>query len=332
MIDQYNEIRVCDYKGEHYSVRDNGAVMRHARVGKRIRKYDNLWTLGNPNKHNGYLLLVDNPIHRIVATAFHGNCPGKNYVVDHIDTNRRNNRPENLRWVTRLENILNNEITRARIINICGSIEAFLKKPALLKGHEHIDSNFSWMRTVTPEEAHACLKRMQEWAKEPRKKTKKNTGNLGEWIYKEPQTLFTPSEKQQEEELLSYEIPSLTPNATQIYWATPSFFPCCPSKTKNNPLSEYYKNLKNGATLCYNNLYSSIVYDSVLINEEKYILVITRSINGAKDFALAKITYKGGVFAHENMGSFFSEDGVKKRFTILQGKEWTGPDSIDDYC
>lgn len=89
--------------------------------------------------------------------------------------------------------------------------------------------------------------------------------------------------------------------------------------------------MKNGATLCYNNLYSSIVYDSVLINEEKYILVITRSINGAKDFALAKITYKGGVFAHENMGSFFSEDGVKKRFTILQGKEWTGPDSIDDY-
>ncbi|MBP3764705.1 MAG: HNH endonuclease, partial [Bacteroidaceae bacterium] len=109
MIDQYNETRECDYKGEHYSVRDNGAVMRHARVGKRIRKYDNLWTLGNPNKHNGYLLLVDNPIHRIVATAFHGNCPGKNYVVDHIDTNRRNNRPENLRWVTRLENILNNE-------------------------------------------------------------------------------------------------------------------------------------------------------------------------------------------------------------------------------
>ena len=99
-IDDYNEVKECDYKEEHYSARDNGAVMRHPREGKRIRKDDNVWTFGKP-------------VHRIVAFAFHGNPPTDQHVVDHIDTNRRNNRPENLRWLTRLENALNNPITRA---------------------------------------------------------------------------------------------------------------------------------------------------------------------------------------------------------------------------
>lgn len=47
-----------------------------------------------------------------IATAFHGEPPSPQYVVDHIDTNCRNNRPENLRWLTRLENALMNPITR----------------------------------------------------------------------------------------------------------------------------------------------------------------------------------------------------------------------------
>ena len=29
LIDLFREVKECDYKGEHYSVRDNGAVMRH---------------------------------------------------------------------------------------------------------------------------------------------------------------------------------------------------------------------------------------------------------------------------------------------------------------
>ena len=36
-------------------------------------------------------------VHRIVATVFHGDSPTSEHVVDHIDTNKRNNRPENLR-------------------------------------------------------------------------------------------------------------------------------------------------------------------------------------------------------------------------------------------
>lgn len=103
-VDDYNEVRDCIYKDEHYSVRDNGAIMRYPREGKRVRKDDYVWTFGKPNDKTGYMEIAGQRVHRIVAFAFHGNPPTDQHVVDHIDTNRRNNRPENLRWLTRLEN------------------------------------------------------------------------------------------------------------------------------------------------------------------------------------------------------------------------------------
>lgn len=47
-VDDYKEVKDCIYKDEHYSVRDNGAVMRHQRVGMRKRKLDGVWSFGTP--------------------------------------------------------------------------------------------------------------------------------------------------------------------------------------------------------------------------------------------------------------------------------------------
>lgn len=55
--------------------------------------------------------------------------PSEKHIVDHIDTNRRNNRADNLRWITRLDNILNNPVTRRRIEIAYGSIDAFFENP-----------------------------------------------------------------------------------------------------------------------------------------------------------------------------------------------------------
>ena len=114
-IDDYNEVKECIYKEETYSARDNGAVLRHQRKGVRKRKLDEVWSFGTPNIATGYMDFCGERVHRIVATAFLGPAPSEQHVVDHIDTNRQNNRPENLRWLTKLENILNNEITRKKV-------------------------------------------------------------------------------------------------------------------------------------------------------------------------------------------------------------------------
>lgn len=39
-IDDYKVEVSCEYKGETYSVRDNGAIMRHPKKGGRTRSLD----------------------------------------------------------------------------------------------------------------------------------------------------------------------------------------------------------------------------------------------------------------------------------------------------
>ena len=166
LIDIFDEERTCEYRGEVYSVRDNGAVLRHPRDEKKPRRLDNKWTFGRIDTQHGYLTIGSVPIHRIVATAFWGKAPSKSHVVDHIDTNRQNNRPSNLRWLTRLENIVLNEITRTKLELLCGcSIEDILSDLSILKD-KPLTPQFSWMRTVSKEDAEKSLATWRNWANE----------------------------------------------------------------------------------------------------------------------------------------------------------------------
>lgn len=171
----------CEYKGETYWVRDNGAIFRVARKDKPRRPKDEKWTFGE-SVEKGYAKFCGESVHRIVAYAFLGEPKGGRNVVDHIDTNRQNNRPENLRWVSKLENILLNPTTKAKKEYICGSIENFLKDPSLLNGHEASDTNFAWMRAVTKEEAMNTLYNWQNLISIPRFKSS-SENRIGEWIY-----------------------------------------------------------------------------------------------------------------------------------------------------
>lgn len=328
--DYFNEVRECIYKGEHYSVRDNGSVMRRSREGKRVRKYDNKWTFGKTNEINGYNYIGVERIHRIVAYAFLGEPPTAQYVVDHIDTNRQNNRPENLRWVTRLENALNNEITRAKIEKICGSIEAFLENPAMLKGHEKEDTNFDWMRAVSPKEAKVSLERLSKWAKQP----KFGGGKLGEWVYKEHINSNSLINSFATSDLMTREQASLTPNAIQVDWKTPTEFPSCPEAITNNSLEEYSMRLIKGSVYSRNKYVEAIVLDTAFSEDKKTLIVMCKNEkeDAVKRWLLSKVTCNDNKFFHQNAQSYFEESGALKYFTIAQGKEWTGGLVFEDLC
>ena len=318
----------CIYKEEKYSVRDNGAVWRHCREGKRPRPADNQWTFGKPNTRTGYMEIASIRVHRIVATAFYGEPPTKEHVVDHIDTNKQNNRPENLRWVTRLENVLLNPITTKRIALVCGSVEAFLADPSKFRD-KFQEPNYDWMCTVSQEEAQISLKRMQVWAKSD---MHPSGGSLGEWIYNR-----TTLQNQSVEKIpgISDMIMAKTLNAAQRNWHIPSEFPCCPREYGEEPIATYAEKLKVGLVFCRNDVYSSLVSKGTISDDRQSLYVISEStdgINAVKPWALAKITFENGIFVHTSLHNFFTKEGAEKQFCLAQGLEWTGGDSIDDYC
>ena len=193
MINDYIEVKECVYKDELYSVRDNGAVMRHLREGKKARKDDGVWTFGIKNPQNGYMHFGNangHRVHIIVATAFYGARDSKVYVVDHIDTNRCNNRVENLRWFTKLENALNNEITRNKIIYICESIEAFVENPSILRERLVGEPSLEWMRAVTKEEAATAFENLKQyWAEQAKSPKPLMGGKLNDGVYRKQQTI-----------------------------------------------------------------------------------------------------------------------------------------------
>lgn len=313
----------CIYKDEHYSVRDNGAVLRHSLNSKRPRPTDNNWTFGKLNEKTGYLEIASVRIHRIVATAFHGEPPTKEHVIDHIDTNRQNNRPDNLRWLTRLENILLNPITTRRIELVCGSVEDFLADPSKFRD-KFPDPNYEWMCAVSREEAQASKERLLAWAKSDKPL---QGGTLGEWIYNRS------SPKMQIEEVPKF-TNSLAQNAKQKKWKTPTEFPYCPPQVGDNPIISYAEKLKAEKVFSQNQYSKSIIENFAISKDENVLWVMCRNSddNAIKPYSLAEVTYQDDFFVHNSLGSFFQKDGAEKQFTLVQGLEWTRGETFDELC
>ena len=329
----------CEYKGETYSVRDNGAIMRHSKKGCRIRPLDNKWTFGTKNENNGYMFFASNiRVHQVVASAFWGHQKSEGMVVDHKDTNRCNNRAENLHWVTKLENVLNNPITRRRIINICGSIDAFLDNPALLR-ESTADPNFAWMRTVSEVEAAKCKKNLEKWSEEDANfvSTSKGKG-IGEWIYKDLRfegghhdwTQLSSADEQQEDRILPLLVESLNSNAMQEDWRTPTEFPLCPTDILS--LEAYYSSLEIGKVFSNNTYGTNSIIEFAISDDMQQLCVATHNPEGLKHWYITYVYILNGKYIHKNGGSYFEEDGALKAITIFQGKEWTGGECFDDYC
>ena len=330
MINDYKEVKECVYKDEHYSVRDNGAIFRHKREGKRLRLDDERWTFGFKNSKTGYMLLGDHRVHIIVATAFLGERDSKKFVVDHIDTNRCNNRVENLRWFTRLENALNNEITRNKIIYICGSIEAFIENPSVLQERLVGEPSLAWMRTVTKESAATAYENIKRYWEEQAANPKPLVGGkMNDGVYSKqlnitqyepispnettiPTTTEGVAEQKNKTDLQSSKsdlVKAKSPEtAWQMNWEQPAQFPCCPTSIGNSPLQDYYSQLVIGE-------YCSITMISEFdVFAERIHKISFTKDNGAlillsenyEYLRLSKIYFSDGKFIHEHIQKYES--------------------------
>lgn len=87
----------------------NGDLLWKIDIGRKIKKGD----IAGCIEQNRYKRVAINGqryfVHRIIWIMHNGEIP-KNYEIDHIDRNGLNNKLENLRLVTRRENILNSNI------------------------------------------------------------------------------------------------------------------------------------------------------------------------------------------------------------------------------
>ena len=112
-----NEIwKSLEFKGlPNYSVSNLGRVWNH--------KSGKIWS---GSVSDGYMKLGNYKVHHLVAEAFIPNPENKPYV-DHINTDRSDNRVENLRWVSTKENC-NNPLTRKHLSEVRKG------KPSMFKG------------------------------------------------------------------------------------------------------------------------------------------------------------------------------------------------------
>jgi hypothetical protein len=98
--DQVEEWRICR-ENENYEVSSFGNV-RNKKTGLLLASFNNNGYLATSLK-SGMVKPSRQRVHRIVASAFCVKGDGKEYV-NHIDGDKRNNRADNLEWVTNSEN------------------------------------------------------------------------------------------------------------------------------------------------------------------------------------------------------------------------------------
>lgn len=363
LIDIFDCETQCEYKGRTYRVRDNGAIMRLPKEGGRYSRLDRVWTFGIKNETTGYMIFTGQVrVHQVVCTAFHGAAPDKNMIVDHINGNRCDNHPDNLRWATKEENVFNNPLTAKKMEFRFGSIE--VARAALRDDPESFrrvlteqEGDKSWMRPVSREESDNHAKRNAAWLEKGNNQA--GSGNsASDWLFTEP--IFSKEESNEAKEWTRGMAPSpfpswreqvaaaeeetrrqhfealalkdsLTPGAKQMDWKVPTEFPQTPQEVSATPLQDYLARLSPGVVFSRNWFGESPVLEAALAEDGSHLAVISK-ISGAKDFGLAEVYYDGRAFVHKSIRTYFKEDGARKYFTLSLGREWTGGDVFDDYC
>lgn len=291
-ISDFDREKSCVYNGRRYFVRDNGAVYRLCKDDGTTRPGDEEWTIGKPNSQTGYLYVGKDAVHRIVCTAFHGEPVGDKNIADHIDTNIWNNRPKNLRWVTRMENITSNPITMAKIEARFGSFEAFQEYIAQKSKQKKEKADVSSMRPVTREEGEAYLENRLEWAEKPKEERIPIGFGAGEWMF---------HRKPKEEFVFKNWISQVLDKTEECT------FPLAPRATKEGEdvIQKYVEALVPGKTFLISRNYETVVRDVVFFEKENKLRVLSERLQAKRaPFYIFEIWPEDMYLYHRIVGTY----------------------------
>ena len=118
--------------------------------------------------------------------------------------------------------------------------------------------------------------------------------------------------------------------------STHASFPCCPTQISDRAIEDYCDKLligdvyceiplDDGGKLCHK------VIDKTCVDDNKEFFVISKNEDAYKKFALHKVYLLDDKFIHENIGQYFDEQEARKNLAKIQGMEWNGIDTIDDF-
>lgn len=128
-------------------------------------------------------------------------------------------------------------------------------------------------------------------------------------------------------------IMSLTPNAKQCDWTTPTMFPLCPSQhamhSQQSPLESYANNLRVGLVVSENKFMVNFIDEFAIKGDE--LLIRTHSVSGVKQYGMICVRHKNGYYEHR-AHTFFEERGARKAMCTRLGIKWNEGDGTDDYC
>lgn len=107
------------FRDTKYFVSEEGVVKSFYSVGgdnrfKKGKPSSNSERIVGKGKSNGYYVVKPKNsngwfVHQMVMEVWGPNCPGNDYVIDHIDEDKTNNHIKNLQWITRGENVSKSE-------------------------------------------------------------------------------------------------------------------------------------------------------------------------------------------------------------------------------
>lgn len=117
-----------------------------------------------------------------------------------------------------------------------------------------------------------------------------------------------------------------------ITTALPTKFNCIPQQITETPLKTYFDNSEIGMLFASNSFAKPFVFDKAISLDRSRFVMLGKDIYGAiKPWVVYGVTWNGREYHHKVYGHFDYYSALKD-FTILQGKEWLGGETLSDLC